>query len=139
MNIPRREKISKSVPNQLRYPREAKFPLEITETEITGSNNRRNLPRHIAQWETKSHRNRNGVHQLGYAPKVCQINTDQMQATTKLAWNILRYQLSDRQAQQKHLNNVRRNLERRLQVAKAKGNNQLVNILQEEFKQLETP
>jgi hypothetical protein len=35
-----------------------------------------------------------------------------------------------------HLDNMRRNLERRLQVAKSIGDSHLVNLLQEESKQL---
>ncbi len=128
-----------SYPNHIRE----KSSLEITEAEITTYGRSQNLnhsyPRHISQWETKSHRNINSVvSQGGYTPKVCQISTYQTQTTTNLALNILKYQLSDRQAKQKHLENIRRNLERRLQVAKAQGNNQLVNILQEEFRQLQT-
>ena len=35
-----------------------------------------------------------------------------------------------------HLDNVRRNLERRLQVAQANGNEQLIHLLEQEFEQL---
>ena len=40
------------------------------------------------------------------------------------------------ETQKQHLENLRTNLERRLQVAKSQGNTQLVNILQNEYKQL---
>ena len=66
------------------------------------------------------------------------MSTYKTQTTTNLPLNILRYQLSDRQAKQKHLNNIRQNLNRRLQVAKAQRNKQLINILQEEYQQLES-
>ncbi|WP_019509184.1 hypothetical protein [Pleurocapsa sp. PCC 7319] len=117
-----------------------KSPLEIVDAEIAVCRNNMNsqhlYPRHISQWETKSHRN--SINQFSYAPKVCQMNTYTTQTTTNLPLNILKYQLSDRQAKQKHLENIRRNLNRRLQVAIAQGNLPLVNILQKESQQLET-
>lgn len=118
----------------------AKSPLEIAEAEIAMCRNSINSQhprsRHISQWETKSHRN--SLTQFGYAPRVCQLSTYKTQTTTNLPLNILRYQLSDRQAKQKHFDNIRQNLNRRLQIAKAEKNSQLINILQEEYRQLET-
>ena len=118
----------------------AKSPLEIPESEIAtcrnSINSQHSRSRHISQWETKSHRNR--LNQFSYAPKVCQISTYKTQTTTNLPLNILRYQLSDRQAKQNHLNNIRQNLNRRLQVSRAQRNEKLINIVQEEYQQLES-
>lgn len=118
----------------------AKSTLEIAEAEIAmcrhSINSQHPRSRHISQWETKSHRN--SLKQFSYAPKVCQMSTYKTQTTTNLPLNILRYQFSDRQAKQKHLNNIRQNLNRRLEVAKAQRNKQLINILQKEYQQLET-
>jgi hypothetical protein len=114
-----------------------KYPVEIIATEVSDCQPRYKLPRHICQPETKSHRGQTKIGQMNHNPRICKIEPNPT-ATGHLAWDILRYQLSDRQAKQKHLENVRSNLERRLQVAEAQGNNQLVKILRDEFKQLET-
>ena len=108
---------------------------EIIESEITDWHSKPQQLRGISTPETRSHRGRYSG--KNYIPKVCQLNTYQ---TTKanLAVDILKYQLSDRAARHKHLENVRLNLEHRLQVAKAQNNSQLVYILQDEYKQLET-
>jgi hypothetical protein len=123
-------------PHQPNRPNK-QYPVEIMATEITDLSSRHQLPRHICQLESKSHRGQSFINQFNYQPRICEIEPKPVK-TNNLAWDILRYQLSDRQAKQKHLENVRSNLERRLQVAKAQGNSQLVKILRDEFKQLET-
>ena len=113
---------------------------EIIETEIGDWKSRHTLLRHMSVPETKSHRGRN-VGNTDYAPRTCQINADeqnQAKIAANIALGILQYQLSDRSAQQKHLENVYSKLEHRLQVAKSQGNSQLLNILQNEYRELET-
>ena len=109
------------------------------EAEITDWHRKHRLPRHISALETKSHRDRHSLNssRIDCLPKVCQINTDE-QKTANLALDILKYQLSDRIAQQKHLENIRSNLQHRLEVATAQGNQYLINILKDEYQQLET-
>ena len=113
-----------------------KSPSEIIESEITDWYSRHTLPRHMSVLETKSHRGGLGnLDKRNHVPKECRLDADRQQETN-LALDILKYQLSDRAAKQKHLENVRANLERRLKVAKAQGNRQLVHILQDEYRQL---
>jgi hypothetical protein len=114
-----------------------KYQSEIVETEITDWYSQHNLPRYISAPETKSYQGGHNLGKIDYTVRVCHVNAGKP-TKTDLAWNILKYQLSDRASQQKHLENVRSNLEHRLQVAKTTGNNQLVNILQDEYRQLET-
>lgn len=120
------------------YPQQAKgkYKSEIINSEITDwSEGHRQLPRHISVPEIKSHRGRYNLNRIDYAPRVCRIDTYKP-STTNFALDILKYQLSDRAAQQKHLENLRSNLQRRLQAAQAKGDSQLINILQDEYQQL---
>ncbi len=97
------------------------------------------LPRHISCLETntysRSERSNSAVHQ----PLKCSLNQDlSRREATNLAVDILKYQLKDYTAQQKHLENLLNNLRYRLQVANAKGNRELVNLLQKEFTELAT-
>jgi hypothetical protein len=116
--------------------------LEVTEGEITGQYKHKShkhfFPRHIAQFESPSHRGlKNSIPKTGMLPKICHLTPAKADGETNLAVNILRYQLSDRAAQQNHLESVRSSLEKRLQRAKAKGDRQLISLLEDEFKQLE--
>ncbi|GAB4523464.1 MAG: hypothetical protein Tsb0014_01020 [Pleurocapsa sp.] len=116
--------------------------LEITEGEITGQyrhkTNKHSSVRHIAQFESQSHRGlRNSIPKTGMLPKICHLTPAKANEEANLAVNILRYQLSDRAAQETHLESVRRSLEKRLQRAKAQGDRQLISLLEDEFKQLE--
>lgn len=114
-----------------------KLKSETIRTEITDWQHRPlQLPRHISVPEIKTYR---GTHanQIDYIPRACPLDNSQP-AQTNLAWDLLKYQLSDRAAQQQHLANLRSNLQHRLQVAQAKGDRKLVDILQDEFQQLET-
>lgn len=118
------------------YPiKKRDYHSEIIEAEITDWRSKHRLPRHISAVESKPHRGGHNLSRINYLPKVCQINTNG-QTKANPALDILKYQLSDRISQQKHLENLRYNLQHRLQVAKAQGNNHLVNILQDEYKQL---
>lgn len=57
-------------------------------------------------------------------------------ATEDSAYSILQYQLLDCKVKQVHLANLKRNLKRRLQAAKMKGNDSLVALLTAELDQL---
>lgn len=97
-------------------------------------------PRHISQLESLSHRGySNGISSVSSLPQTCALKTASEKQEVNLAVEILKYQLSDREAKQAHLNSVRRNLQRRLQVAKNNGNNRLVNLLQQEYQELQLP
>ena len=115
-----------------------KYESDIVETEISDWRSRTYLPRHIYAPETKSCKG--GREELGkadYMPRSCRIESEK-QNNANTAVNILKYQIGDRTYRQKHLENLRLNLERRLQVAKSQGNSQLLDLLQNEYKQLET-
>ena len=124
-------------PNFKGYDRQS----EIVETEISDWQSDRHLPRHLSVPETQSHRGRydlgKNLAKTNYLPRVCRLNSER-QNRASLAVDILKYQLGDRVSQQKHLENLRHNLERRLQVAKSQGNSELLNILQDEYEQLKT-
>lgn len=95
------------------------------------------LPRHIAALESYQH-NRQVRSSLPLAEQKRPAHRDTCTAeATNLAVNILCYQLKDTVAQQKHLENVRNNLQHRLAVAQTKQNQQLITMLQEESRQLE--
>ncbi len=117
--------------------------LEITETEITGiydqHQRRYPYPRHIAQFESSSHRgSRNTVSQIAILPKSCNLSRSQGSSKVNGAVDILQYQLGDRLTRQNHIDNMRRSLQRRLQAAKASGDKDLIDLLNDEFKQLKT-
>ena len=110
----------------------------VVETETTGCHHRLKLPRHILSIESQSHRGQSSsIEQINYVPRAFLVKPYQAEKAN-FALDILKYQLSDRHTQQKHLENLLCNLQHRLRVAKNQGNNQLVSILQEEFRQLET-
>ena len=118
--------------------------LEIKEQEITnryqGKNFYPSYPRHIASVSDKSHKHiRPITNQSCFLPKTCQLikSPPAIAKETNIALEVLRYQLNDKKAKQTHLENVRRSLEQRLQVAKASGNHYLVALLQKESQQLE--
>jgi hypothetical protein len=117
--------------------------LEIAEIVITSPKHRVNSaeirPRHTNFLESQFHRGFKNYHlEKRIQPKVCQINSFVEQQEINLAVDILKYQMSDRLTQQNHFNNVRRNLEKRLQSAKASNNKTLIDLLEKEFQQLET-
>jgi hypothetical protein len=117
--------------------------LEITETEITGIYDRHQrkypYPRHIVRVESPSHRGiKNTVNRIAVLPKSCNLDPSQDTPEVNGAVNILQYQLSDRASRQNHLNNMRRSLQNRLHAAEASGDRQLIDLLNDEFKQLKT-
>jgi hypothetical protein len=95
------------------------------------------LPRHISSLESSQHHQRANASRQ-QIPQIYSANRNTYSAeATNLAVNILRYQLQDTFAQQKHIENLQNSLQHRLKVAQAKENYQLVTMLQEEFRQLE--
>ena len=91
------------------------------------------LPRHISSLESRTH-NRSYSSKLQTFSVCLPIFEDS--PNSNVAWSILKYQLS-RPSLQKHLANLQSNLEHRLSVARVQGNERLVQILQEEFRQLQ--
>ena len=115
-------------------PHSEKIGLEIANIQANPK-----LPRHISGLSSTKHRKIGKQEQASQMPTICSINLDADPAETiNLAVNILKYQLNDRASKQKHVENVRRNLQHRLQAAQASENRELVSILQEEFRQLGT-
>ena len=114
------------------------FPMiEVTESEITSHNRQQTwkptYPRHLNNRESQFHRSPGTIfHDRLAKPKTCHISCNKTEA-----FNILKYQLKDQQVQKVHLENVRRNLNHRLQKAKARGDQELINLLNQESQQLE--
>ncbi|MEN9871765.1 MAG: hypothetical protein RLZZ171_2757 [Cyanobacteriota bacterium] len=116
--------------------RDAPGDSELSDRLIVDPSAKIRLPRHISCLESSQHnRTTNALHQ-GSQKYSANRNTYSAEATN-LAVNILRYQLQDTLAQQKHIENLQNSLQHRLKVAQEKENYQLVTMLQEEFRQLE--
>ena len=116
---------------------ETPVTLEITEFQITDSSNsqKNKYPSFINQKVSRNHRNYGAIFQSNLStPKTCSISKSN---SPEAALNILQYQLKDTTAKKAHLENMKLNLERRLQSAKAQGNNYLVNLLQKESREIE--
>jgi hypothetical protein len=116
--------------------------LEIAEIAIASPKHRINSaeirPRHTTFLESQSHRGFKNYHlEERTQPKVCHINSFVDRQEINLAVDILKYQMSDRLTQQNHFNNVRRNLKKRFESAKASNNKTLISLLEKEFQQLE--
>lgn len=116
--------------------RDAPGDRELSDRLIVDPSAKTRLPRHISCLESSQH-NRT-IKALHQDSQTCSANRNTYSAkATNLAVNILRYQLQDTLAQQKHQENLHNNLQHRLKVAQIMKNYQLVTMLQEEFKQLE--
>lgn len=107
--------------------------MEITDQQLVKRHHQHSIgsskSKHILPLESQSHRNYGRIGKGSFAiPKTCRIAKNYHSET---AFNILQYQLNDREARI-HLNNLKNNLERRMKTAKAQGNQQLVNILAKE-------
>ena len=92
------------------------------------------LPRHISSLESPNHKIANS-NSLLVSPSPTQKKAGEVKVSN-LAVSILTYQLKNNAARQKHLANLRSNLQHRFEVAKAAQNTQLMTMLQEEFRQL---
>ncbi|MEC4803751.1 MAG: DUF4278 domain-containing protein [Jaaginema sp. PMC 1079.18] len=122
----------------------APLSLEVTEGEIAGSYRgqawRKNHPRHVLELKPKPPLQYRGVPygqqtyvqtqsgpratcQLKSLPSIPELNNSERQTRHNLA-------------QQIHLENIRRHLEHRIQVATAKGDRELIAILKRESQEL---
>ncbi len=111
--------------------------LEISEAQIMGGSkfNRIKYPCHINQRVSQNHRDYGAIFRSNFSnPKTCSISHEKSEAN---ALHILGYQLQDETAKKAHLENLKRDLERRLKTAKAEGNSYLINLLQQESQELE--
>ncbi|VEP15789.1 conserved hypothetical protein [Hyella patelloides LEGE 07179] len=129
-------KISKSYINfDNEYPSSI---MEITDKQLTKTFCKCSISSGCAQnilpLESQLHRNYGKVNH-GYSdiPKRCHIAG---KTYSEKAFSILQYQLKDRQARQTHLSNLKRNLERRIQAAKAQRNSYLVDLLTQESREI---
>lgn len=126
----------------VKYDREP-LTVEVKEGEIAGKYRgqdwKYNYPRHITQVQPQLNRSYRGVPYSGDPFDANELNVSiQRQMVAKC------YSQSNKPIAAKfmdetnkiHLDNIRRNLERRLQLAKSIGDSNLVNLLQEESKQL---
>jgi hypothetical protein len=111
--------------------------LEIKEKDIAGKyrgqNWRHKLPRHIPQLKPKVYLQYRGV-----AYSTCPLvkvppETPQCACTPMMKKSS---QLSVKNLEKVHLENLRRNLERRLKLARVNGNQDLIDMLQKESQQL---
>lgn len=117
--------------------------LEMNDSEIGGKYRGQNwierYPRHIPQLQPKLYRQYRGVaYSTRPIPKAGEVFVPQgytsqdscsvsMQKPSKIVANRI---------SKTHLENMRRNLEHRLQVAKANGDDNLIDLLEKEFQQL---
>ncbi len=136
------------VQNQYQLP-----TLELTEAELVskdkGGNWRYYYPRHIPHLQHKSHRQHRDCinNSCCSLPATCKLSRKPSRLASAAApplaedsnaiVTILQFQLKDEKAKQAHLDSIRRNLERRLQAAKASGNDRLIDLLKWESQQLE--
>lgn len=94
----------------------------------------RNCASKLLSLESQSHRKYGKIsHSSFTTPKRCHITGEQY---SEQAFSILQYQLRDEKARATHFNNLKRNLERRIQTARAQGNEQLVALLTQESCQI---
>ena len=122
--------------NEIDYE-EQPVTLEITENQIFGSSQAKRIkyPRHINQRVSRNHRNYGAIFNRNFTiPKTCSISNPNSAENTL---SILQYQVQDEAAKKTHLENIKLNLERRLQAAKVEGNKDLINLLQKESGELE--
>ncbi len=126
------------------------FNVELIEGEIgveyQATNWKQKYPRHIRVPQPKIDLNYRGVESTTDAPIDLEVNLLQREyiAANSVAVpgkNEVVPTKSSRQQvleelNQTHLNNLRRNLERRLQVAREKGDENLIRLLEAEFEQI---
>ena len=116
--------------------------LETMEGEVGGKYRgqdwRYNYPRHIPQLQPKVYMQYRGVAYSTLSLPITEGNSKQEKAQTNACKASIRKPLEFiiEDATKIHLNNIRRNLEHRLQIAKANGDESLVNLLKNESKQL---
>ncbi|BAU65194.1 hypothetical protein STA3757_25730 [Stanieria sp. NIES-3757] len=125
-----------------RLRRDRPLSLEITENEINnqlqGKAWKYRYPRHIPQFPTSSHQSAIS-YQRHSLPTTCRLAISSFKTSEELNFDFNLWQArSDHdEIRQLHLENLRQNLERRLQAAKANQDDYLVNLLKLESQQLE--
>lgn len=83
--------------------------------------------------ESPSHRNYGKIkHDFLTAPKQYQIAGEKY---SEKVFSVLQYQLKQ-EVKQTHIDHLKRNLERRIQTAKAQGNDRLVDLLDRELREI---
>lgn len=116
--------------------------LEITEGEINnqlqGKAWKYRYPRHIPQFPTRSHQSAI-AYQRHSLPTTCKLAISSFKVSEELNSDFSLWQARSNhdEIRQLHLENLRQNLERRLQAAKANQDHYLVNLLKLESQQLE--
>jgi hypothetical protein len=119
------------------------FSLEMTEGEIGGKYRgqdwKYHYPRHIPQLQPKLYQQYRGIVYSTSAVSLAEYPaTAQSESQNHTCPVPLRKpcKVVTNELTKTHLENMRRNLERRLEVAKAKGDEKLVNLLQQESQDL---
>ncbi|MGH2414712.1 MAG: DUF4278 domain-containing protein, partial [Microcystaceae cyanobacterium] len=117
--------------------------LEMNEGEVggkyRGQNWRYHYPRHIPQLQTKSYRQYRGVvynNRLISDTEIPSISNSKISKATCAVPVKKTGAVFGNEITKTHLENIRRNLEYRLQIAKASGDKNLINLLEEESQQL---
>ncbi len=113
--------------------------LEVKETDIKGKYRGQNwkykLPQHIPQLQPKLYLQYRGI---AYSTSPNAKVSDEPIKYCYLPRNYQSSKLIVKNIEQIHLENLRRNLQRRLEVAKANENQDLVDMLYQEYQQLES-
>jgi hypothetical protein len=126
------------------YEPETTF-LDITEGEVAGKYRGQpwcyHYPRHIPDLEPKLGLQYRGIHYskrpVVQSPHLSQTHIPAVTANTELpSPQHFTTQTVATEAGQAHLESMRRNLERRLSVARHQGNDQLVSMLEKEYQEL---
>ncbi|MEC4891947.1 MAG: DUF4278 domain-containing protein [Oscillatoria sp. PMC 1051.18] len=117
--------------------------LEVIEGEVAGKYRgqeiRYKYPRHIPELQPKIYLQYRGVAYSKRPVVKCQSSPLAQTNSTANPCAFLNNQVNSgisEEAGQIHLDNIRRSLERRMEVAKASGNEGLVRLLEQESKQL---
>lgn len=121
------------------------LPFEITEGEVAGKYRgqswRYHYPRHIPQLEPKFGLKYRGISYMKrpvvQSPHLSEIAIPAVTPDAKLPTPPhFTTQIEAEEAAQAHTESIRRNLERRISVAKESGNDQLVALLEREYQEL---
>ncbi|ARV59524.1 hypothetical protein BZZ01_13595 [Nostocales cyanobacterium HT-58-2] len=116
--------------------------VEATDSEISGKYRggttwKRNYPRHIPQPQSTAELKYRGVSYYVGDPLQVEFMVQCKQRTrTANAVEVGQHKKSGGELAQTHLSNIRQNLQRRLHLAKEKGDQDLIRLLEDEAKQL---
>ena len=115
--------------------------LEVRETDITGKYRgtkwKYKLPRHIPQVQPKLDLKYRGVSYSTCPNSVKPYFTQQSETPSNRAAETTTSQVTEKNLAQIHLENLRLNLERRIRIAEDNGNENLVAMLEKEFRELQ--